>query len=438
MKALYLAVIIVISPWLGCDRKGESHDLGKAAELNRSKPQEVVTPKRPQPTCKDMCARYVECEVAASGESLERATRTPQYEETISGCLRECREMKAAEVACWHGKSCRRIRPAMFGDRCPPGDVLSREQEEAIVSALAKGDAAPYRLRPQEIQALAQSFSDNPASARWPDLAHRIANEEDEFEQRRLIREEVPDRLGELMNRWKKILNRRLRVAVPVRISYDFEKFRWQIAIDLDADLASSPFEWSSLSDETSRSHFIPMKEDDAAPLSKIIKSIKFMDIEFTRVPLKRVFFWIANERDGLSISSVRFCNRLPKEQDGGPPCSPWNPGLAENFKATLLADWSQPTCQQLALCVVEGRCSLVDGECIADSTPDCKESGHCGLYGQCISENGYCTATNSNDCTKAELCKKRECMLVHGRCAPIGIKHLERLVKIRDLRGKN
>ncbi len=64
------------------------------------------------------------------------------------------------------------------------------------------------------------------------------------------------------------------------------------------------------------------------------------------------------------------------------------------------------------ASCAQLGRCSLVDGYCVALTREDCLLSDRCKLLGQCTAMEGDCWAANDEDCAMGFCCTG------YGKCS--------------------
>lgn len=65
--------------------------------------------------------------------------------------------------------------------------------------------------------------------------------------------------------------------------------------------------------------------------------------------------------------------------------------------------------------CKVNGKCSLINGECIATKALDCLRSERCKEEAWCSPSNGQCTILLDRDCIMSDQCK------VYGRCMLYG-----------------
>jgi hypothetical protein len=74
------------------------------------------------------------------------------------------------------------------------------------------------------------------------------------------------------------------------------------------------------------------------------------------------------------------------------------------------------PDCVALPICRDEGRCSPVDGVCLAVTDADCIElSDVCTRYGTCTASAGACVATSDADCEASSTCT------IYGGCRARG-----------------
>lgn len=52
------------------------------------------------------------------------------------------------------------------------------------------------------------------------------------------------------------------------------------------------------------------------------------------------------------------------------------------------------------------GKCTHVEGECVATLRADCLASDQCRKVGQCSARDGECVARCDADCRASELCR--------------------------------
>lgn len=76
--------------------------------------------------------------------------------------------------------------------------------------------------------------------------------------------------------------------------------------------------------------------------------------------------------------------------------------------------------CQKSFPCVTWGQCSAVDSQCWNTNPADCAKSTGCDSWGDCQSVNGLCQAGSQQDCDQATGLKKGAYVYASGKCRPI------------------
>ncbi len=76
--------------------------------------------------------------------------------------------------------------------------------------------------------------------------------------------------------------------------------------------------------------------------------------------------------------------------------------------------------------CSAEGRCSLVDGRCVATAAADCLASTECRALGHCsVFDLGMCGAVTDDDCKSSDRCTLfHQCVAQVGECQNSGHGH--------------
>ncbi len=83
--------------------------------------------------------------------------------------------------------------------------------------------------------------------------------------------------------------------------------------------------------------------------------------------------------------------------------------------------------CKPTEGCRVEGRCSAVEGTCIAQQE-DCANSEACRRFSRCSANAGTCGTFGASDCERGELCRDQGyCTFVKDHCALTSREDCER-----------
>jgi formylglycine-generating enzyme required for sulfatase activity len=81
-------------------------------------------------------------------------------------------------------------------------------------------------------------------------------------------------------------------------------------------------------------------------------------------------------------------------------------PAWSVGFRLARTIGVAPPDCRKSEACTVDGRCSLVDGQCRADTDADCEASEGCTAAGRCAAFGGGCVVRDARDCGKLKRCQ--------------------------------
>jgi len=298
---------------------------------------------------------------------------------------------------------------------------ISNEMELTKLLDLAKQDPVVW-LSPAQRSALKLAFSEIPLEQRYPGFAAKLQSKKDRFERRALKRELEPKYKARLFEEQLVLRGEHYRVTFPARLEFNFADDPKSQAWKLSAELNSKgQEEWSPFLIERVFSRFdsegngimvFPMSEEHAGKISKKIREIKFVNIEF-------IGFWpLEIQLCKTSRPSLPTPENISTWLKG---CSPWfyKHSQSTNFKKIMETSWSEPDCK--AICKTNygsTKCTLSGHDCVSTSH-DCKKT--CRIHGDCETRSGICVATSARDCKKSYTCKK------YGNCYPIGWRCLAR-----------
>ena len=379
------------------------------AEVAQAAPQ----PRGPSgPTCKSMCEHAVECVQARLPSGASGAKAEQIAAEGFASCVTSCeRDLSDDDIGCWSTTACDEIQSEqlLLADECPALKASKLDARGMAPSILKQArEMKPYLLSPgdpisirDEVTGIRWYFADLPLEVRYPELFSSDTNAADEFEARAAQKKVKAAAEARLLEEQRLVLYATYHAAIPMSLEYNFDEEWWDLTLDLpkveqDGKPALPTKLWLATR--------IPMELDRAAKLKDKVKKLKYIEFELTgyhpRLDL--------DDEPKFIIETLRYCDGNPDYLKSR--CSAWDErgpfdmyaNEPEDLDRVLSLPMPPKSCKNTFGCEFLGRCELdEEGVCRATTNEMCRRSKRCKVAGKCSAVNGACLATDHATCKK-------------------------------------